>query len=128
MSLHRTLRQRGSWLLAAGAALCLVLAGQGVSLAVAARVLLGGAALAALGFWLSRRHGSGFASFARRRLEIQEQAGLGARTGIALVRVDGRELLIAFGEGFVQALPLESAPLRPLDRPSVQGPSCGRAS
>lgn len=89
-------------LLACGLALGLAaLAPLGGSSAVsAARWLLGAAALAGLGWWL-RRHGARGGRFALpERLRVVSRAGLSQRCGLALVEVDGRGFLVAFGDSF----------------------------
>lgn len=74
----------------------------GFSAVSAARWLLGGAALAGLGWWL-RRHGASESRFALpERLRVISRTGLSQRCGLALVEVDGRGYLVAFGDSFAE--------------------------
>ncbi|HLL52313.1 MAG TPA: flagellar biosynthetic protein FliO [Myxococcaceae bacterium] len=97
---------RGKLLAASALALALALGAMGGGTAVGlARWLLGGAAVAGLGLWL-RRSG---ARAERRRgpaMEVRARAGLGPRSGVALVRAEGRSFLITHGDGFARILPL----------------------
>lgn len=74
----------------------------GFSAASTARWLLGAAALAGFGWWL-RRQGAVGARFALpERLQVVSRAGLSQRCGLALVEVDGRSYLVAFGDSFAE--------------------------
>lgn len=89
---------------------------QGASAATAARVVLGVAALGGLAVWFLKAKGglplSRFKSAAR--LSVVQRVGLSARSGVALVEVDGRPYLIVHGEGFAR--------IRPTARPKVVAP------
>jgi hypothetical protein len=86
----------------------------GLSGAGAARWLLGAVALAGLGGWLWRRGSASPRFTLPERLKVVSRAGLSQRCGIALVEVDGRGFLVAFGDSFAEIRP---APRR---RASVQ--------
>jgi flagellar biogenesis protein FliO len=74
----------------------------GVSAAVLARGLLGGAALVGLGWWLVRR-GRADVRFARtERMRVVSRTGLSPRCGLALVEVEGSHYLVAFGDSFAE--------------------------
>jgi hypothetical protein len=74
----------------------------GVSAAVLARWLLGGAALGGLGWWLMRR-GRADARFAlTERMRVVSRTGLSPRCGLALVEVEGSRYLVAFGDSFAE--------------------------
>jgi flagellar biogenesis protein FliO len=45
---------------------------------------------------------------AERALQVIEKTTLGPRHGLALIEADGARVLVAFGEGFVQVLPLDA--------------------
>jgi len=89
---------------------------QGASAASAARVVLGFAAVAGLVAWFVKAKGglplSRFKSAAR--LSVVQRVGLSARSGVALVEVDGRPYLIVHGDGFAR--------IRPTARPRVVAP------
>ncbi|AKQ64355.1 Major facilitator family transporter [Myxococcus hansupus] len=74
----------------------------GVSSVAAARWMLGAVALAALGWWLHRRGGAVPGAVAEPRLNVVSRAGLSQRCGLALVEVDGRSYLVAFGDAFAE--------------------------
>ncbi|NVJ06014.1 flagellar biosynthetic protein FliO [Myxococcus sp. AM001] len=74
----------------------------GVSTTVAARWLLGAVALAVLGWWLHRRGGVVTGAATAPRLTVVSRAGLSQRCGVALVEVDGRGYLVAFGDAFAE--------------------------
>ncbi|QDF07075.1 hypothetical protein BHS04_28370 [Myxococcus xanthus] len=74
----------------------------GVSTTVAARWLLGVVALAALGWWLHRRGAVVTGAPMAPRLNVVSRAGLSQRCGVALVEVDGRSYLVAFGDAFAE--------------------------
>ncbi len=95
----------------------LALLGQGgASPAALARVALALAAAAALAAWAWRSRGGGPRRFAGPpRLQVVQRVGLGPRTGLALVEVDGQAYLLVHGERFAR--------LRPVARPA---PAPGR--
>ncbi|MFP2962748.1 flagellar biosynthetic protein FliO [Myxococcus sp. 1LA] len=74
----------------------------GASSTVAARWLLGGVALAVLGWWLLWRGGGATGAPEAPRLNVVSRAGLSQRCGVALVEVDGRSYLVAFGDAFAE--------------------------
>jgi hypothetical protein len=74
----------------------------GLSAASAARWLLGAAALAGLGWWLRRRGAMGPRFALPERLRVISRAGLSPRCGLALVELDGRGFLVAFGDSFAE--------------------------
>lgn len=86
----------------------------GLSAAGGARWLLGAGALVGLGWWLWRRGGASPRFSLPERLRVVSRAGLSQRCGIALVEVDGRSFLVAFGDSFAEIRP---APRR---RASIQ--------
>jgi hypothetical protein len=94
-----------SRLLAAGA-LVLVLAALGplggLSMTSAARWVLGAVALGGLGWWLRRRGAPGPGVPSIERMRVVSRVGLSPRCGLALVEVDGRSLLVAFGDSFAE--------------------------
>ncbi|MEW5739551.1 MAG: flagellar biosynthetic protein FliO [Myxococcota bacterium] len=89
---------------------------QGASAATAARVVLGLLALAGLVVWFVRAKGglplSRFKAAAR--LTVVQRVGLSARSGVALIEVDGRPYLVVHGDGFAR--------IRPTARPKVVAP------
>ena len=100
-------------LIAAGLALLAVplLATQTASAASVARLLLGLAAIAGLGWWYFR--GPRREKFSLPpRLNVIQRVGLSQRTGLALVEVDGRALLVVHGEGFARVQRLSRATSR----------------
>jgi len=106
-------------LFAAAALLCvlpLAALAQGASPAVAARVVLGLCAAGGLAFWFVRAKGALPVSRFKRapRLSVVQRVGLSARSGLALVEVDGRPFLIVHGDGFAR--------IRPTARPKVVAP------
>jgi hypothetical protein len=74
----------------------------GLSMTSAARWLLGAAALGGLGWWLRRRGGAEPGVPTLERLRVVSRAGLSPRCGLALVEVDGRGFLVAFGDSFAE--------------------------
>jgi flagellar biogenesis protein FliO len=73
-----------------------------LSMASVARGLLGVVALAGLGWWLHRRGSVGPGLPRAERLHVISRAGLSQRCGLALVEVDGRGFLVAFGDSFAE--------------------------
>jgi len=74
----------------------------GLSLTSAVRWLLGAVALGGLGWWLRRRVATGPGMPTLERMNVVSRAGLSPRCGLALVEVDGRGYLVAFGDSFAE--------------------------
>lgn len=74
----------------------------GLSAASAARWLLGAAALAGFGWWMRRRGSMGPRFALPERLRVISRTGLSPRCGLALVELDGRSFLVAFGDSFAE--------------------------
>lgn len=74
----------------------------GLSMTAAARWLLGAVALGGLGWWLHRRGSAGPGIPTMERMKVVSRAGLSPRCGLALVEVDGRGYLVAFGDAFAE--------------------------
>ncbi|MBL8919696.1 MAG: hypothetical protein JNJ54_12585 [Myxococcaceae bacterium] len=71
------------------------------SMTTAARILLGAVVLGGLALWAMRGRGL---ELPRRfskvpRLQVVQKVGLSARSGVALIEVDGRSFLIVHGDG-----------------------------
>lgn len=89
---------------------------QGSSATTAARLVLGAAAAAGLAVWFIRARRLPVSRFKNApRLSVVQRVGLSARSGVALVEVDGRPYLIVHGDGFAR--------IRPTARPRVARPS-----
>ncbi|HZI12501.1 MAG TPA: hypothetical protein VE153_19110 [Myxococcus sp.] len=103
-TLRSSLSPRVRLVLAAALVLGLMALGPlgGLSMASAARGLLGVVALAGLGWWLQRRGTVGPGFPRAERLHVVSRAGLSQRCGLALVEVDGRGFLVAFGDSFAE--------------------------
>ncbi|HSP80089.1 MAG TPA: flagellar biosynthetic protein FliO [Myxococcaceae bacterium] len=95
---------RNKVLLAAGLVLGLAALAPvgGMSTISTARGLLGAAALAGLGVWLMRRGRSRSRFVLAERMRVVSRTGLSPRCGLALVEVDGRDYLVAFGDSFAE--------------------------
>jgi flagellar protein FliO/FliZ len=88
---------------------------QGATAAGAARLALGLAAAGGLALWLSRTKALTPGRFKTApRLSVVQRVGLSARSGLALVEVDGRPYLVVHGDGFAR--------IRPTARPRVAPP------
>ncbi|MBZ4419529.1 flagellar biosynthetic protein FliO [Myxococcus sp. RHSTA-1-4] len=74
----------------------------GLSMTSAARWMLGAVALGGLGWWLRRRGAAGPGIPSIDRMQVVSRAGLSPRCGLALVEVDGRSFLVAFGDSFAE--------------------------
>lgn len=114
-----TLTPRHKLFAAVGLALCvpLLAALQGASPATVARVLLALASLGGIGFWFVRARGGlslGSKFKSAPRLNVVQRVGLSARTGLALVEVDGKPYLVVHGDGFAR--------IRPARRPTRVAP------
>lgn len=90
-------------------------ASNGLSAATAARIVLAVAGLGALAFWISRQRPATAGAANAPRLRVQDRVGLNPRCGLALVAIDGNEVLVAYGEGFAEFHPVGDR------KPSVQG-------
>jgi len=77
--------------------------------ASAARALLGAAAIAGLALWLHRALRAPRLAASAPRLHVVSRAALSARCGLALVEVEGRAVLVAFGDGFAHVVAPEGA-------------------
>ena len=88
--------------------LALLQSGSGV---LAARLASGLLVLAALGWWGLK--GKRRAFELPPRLSIIGRVGLSARSGLALVEVDGVTFLVAHGEGYAQLTRTAPTPRRP---------------
>ena len=71
------------------------------SAATGARIIIGALALAGLAVWGLKKRGH---MLPRRfsnapRLQVVQRVGLSARSGVALIEVDGRSFLIVHGDG-----------------------------
>jgi hypothetical protein len=73
----------------------------GLTVTTGARLVLGLLALAGLATWLLAQRGLGLSGkfAATPRLQLVQRIGLSARSGVALVEVDGRSFLIVHGDG-----------------------------
>ncbi len=106
------LTPRNKLLLALAALALLPLAGalHGQSGATIARVVLALCAVGGMAWWLLRARTSGGTSYRNApRLKVVQRVGLSARSGLALVEIDGRPYVVVHGEGFAR--------LRPTHRP-----------
>ncbi len=74
----------------------------GLSLTSTVRWLLGAVALGGLGWWLCRRGATRPGMPTLERMTVVSRAGLSPRCGLALVEVDGRGYLVAFGDSFAE--------------------------
>ena len=80
----------------------------GVSAPSLARGLLAALALTGLGWWLLRQ-GRAESRFKRtERLRVVSRTGLSPRCGLALVEVEGRRYLVAFGDSFAELHPVRA--------------------
>lgn len=91
-------------LIAAGASFLLLALAAAVSsgsITSGARVMLGALSLGALAAWILKAKGLPLPRrFAQTpRLQVVQRVGLSARSGLALIEVDGRSYLIVHGEG-----------------------------
>lgn len=88
----------------------LIASTQGPSATTMARAALAVAALAGLGLWFWRARGPLGSKFkSAPRLQVVQRVGLSARTGLALVEVDGRPYLVVHGDGFARMRPARRA-------------------
>jgi flagellar protein FliO/FliZ len=101
---------------AAAAALALLAVGaraHGLDATTGARWILGAAALVGMAIWWRRAKASATAAPAP-RLRVLSRTGLSQRCSLALVEADGRNFLVAFGDGFAELLeaPREASPIQ----------------
>lgn len=98
-----TLSPRQKLLAAVGltAALATAAAISSGSMTSGARIVLGALALGGLALWAMKGRGLELSGrFARvPRLQVVQKVGLSARSGVALIEVDGRSFLIVHGDG-----------------------------
>ena len=71
------------------------------SITTGARIVIGALAVAGLGAWVLKQKGLPLPGrFAQTpRLQVVQKIGLSARSGVALIEVDGRSFLVVHGEG-----------------------------
>ncbi|MCP3103312.1 hypothetical protein LZ198_30965 [Myxococcus sp. K15C18031901] len=79
----------------------------GASGVAGARVLLALVALATLGWWWHRRGVERTHVPAVERMRVISREGLSPRCGVALVEVEGRGFLVAYGDAFAEIHPLQ---------------------
>ena len=96
--------------------LALLTSTQGLSVVTLARGVLVGVLLVGLGAGFMRRGRDGAGFTLAERMRVVSRAGLSPRCGLALVEVDGRSYLVAFGEGFAR-IQHARAPVRLKSRP-----------
>jgi flagellar protein FliO/FliZ len=77
----------------------------GMNAALVARVALGSAALAGFAWWYAKGRHAAVAGAEKPRLQVIARTGLSQRTGLALVEVDGKALLVVHGDGFAEVHP-----------------------
>jgi flagellar protein FliO/FliZ len=101
-------------LLLACALLALLLitgASQGLSIVALSRVALIAALFAGAILWVRSRGRSSSQPHSPHSLRVLSKAGLSPRCSLALVSAEGRQYLVAYGDGFAQ-IELASAPRR----------------
>ncbi|TSC32149.1 flagellar biosynthetic protein FliO [Corallococcus sp. Z5C101001] len=99
----------------------------GLSWVGTSRLLVGSMALAGLGWVVLRKGGAGgeAAAFPPEPLSIVSRVGLSQRCGLALVQVEGRRYLVAYGDTFAEIHEargmaiLPGATLRPTVKPRL---------
>jgi hypothetical protein len=74
----------------------------GLNAALAARLALAAVAIAGMAWWFIKARHAGAATTDKPRLQVISRTGLSQRTGLALVEVDGRALLVVHGDGFAE--------------------------
>lgn len=91
---------------------------KGFSASTIARAILVIAGLAGLAWWMRRRASVAAGEAPVRRLHVLDRTGLSPRCGLALVAIDGREFLVAYGDGFAEVTPTSEASSRSGPRPA----------
>ncbi|BDG04362.1 flagellar biosynthetic protein FliO [Anaeromyxobacter oryzae] len=104
---------RGALVVAGAAAGCLLVSAPGSLASAAARAALVVAALGAAAALSRRRPRLALAP----ELAVVARAALGKETGVALVDVQGRRLVVGFGPDGVSVLDAPAPPVRAEDRP-----------
>jgi flagellar protein FliO/FliZ len=102
---------RAKLLLAIGLLLLLALLGsRGASSVVGlARGVLVLSLLGGVGWWIARGRSRRPAFQLEEPLQVLSRQGLSPRCSVALVQVDGQRVLVTYGEGFAQVVPLRPA-------------------
>ncbi|AGC47514.1 hypothetical protein MYSTI_06241 [Myxococcus stipitatus DSM 14675] len=101
----------------------------GVSMVATARWLLVVGALCGLGWWWFQRGAAKPREVRAERMRVISREGLSPRCGLALVEVEGRGFLVAFGDAFAEVHPLQaSAELIPRPLAQARRPRPGRGS
>ena len=93
----------------------------GLSWVGTSRLLVGAMALAGLG-WVLSRQGSGTRDARAPRVEplsIVSRTGLSQRCGLALVQVEGRHYLVAYGDTFAEIHEARDPEVAPVSKPSL---------
>jgi flagellar biogenesis protein FliO len=66
------------------------------------RWLIAGLSMVGLGFWALKKRNAAPAFALPPRLRVLSKTGLSQRCSLALVEADGRNFLVAFGDGFAE--------------------------
>ncbi|NTX33589.1 flagellar biosynthetic protein FliO [Myxococcus sp. CA033] len=98
----------------------------GVSVVSTARWLLILGTLCGLGWWWFRRGAQGPRVASAERMQVISRAGLSPRCGLALVEVEGRGFLVAFGDAFAEVHPLPEREEVPRTFAQARRPRPGR--
>jgi flagellar biogenesis protein FliO len=88
----------------------------GLNAALLARLVLGAVAAAGFAWWYVKGRHSPAAAGEKTRLAVIARTCLSQRTGLALVEVDGRALLVVHGDGFAEVHPAAAAKKQPRRR------------
>ena len=110
---------RWKLLLASGLVLLLALLGsRGASSEVGlARGLLAVALLGGVGWWMARGHSRKPSFRLEEPLQVLSRQGLSPRCAVALLQVEGQRVLVTYGDGFAQVLPMAPPRRRRTRRP-----------
>lgn len=92
----------------------------GAGAASVARLLLALLAVAGGIVWWQRRQRAPASLPLAHRLQVLDRTGLSQRCALALVRVDGGEFLVAYGDGFAEIHPAKRLTAASARRPSPQ--------
>lgn len=74
----------------------------GLNAALLARVAIGAIAVAGFAWWYLKARHARTADGEKPRLSVIARTGLSQRTGLALIEVDGKALLVVHGDGFAE--------------------------